>query len=225
MTQPDRRLYQDLYKNARMVVILKLIFDLGGCATTKQLSEFLDVHHESVTDNIYKLYNHHLVERPRKRGGWLLTKHGFNFLKAEIPPQLSTTITTLIEENKDIKGEVVIINAEKPPQRNKVKAEIPPQQTEVWKAFSEIGITHNSTSDKVANTPGLTYKGVMNKWQELKDQGKGWPGLLLIILPTLSPAEARGHKKDCVCYECYSSQHNKFKQNQETRDRYKEWEQ
>jgi hypothetical protein len=260
----NQALYRDLYKNARMLVLLKLIFDLGGCATVVNLSKILGVHRDGISDNIYRLADRSLISRPHERSGWFITRLGMDFLKpspqllrdrrldpteekqsilpensASMPEKpalaLTTTITTLnIEEGNDLEGEVErnrqlmseksAISPEKPafahpnlldslaeklalPHRVRAgdlytnspgtlteNLELPAQdiraeeeafEDEVWEAFSELKITHNPTSEKVAITPGLTYNGVMIQWEKLKAMGKPWKGLLLQILPTL----------------------------------------
>ncbi len=246
----NQELYRDLYKNARMLVILKLILDLGGCATAADMAKLLGVHRDGVSENVYHLADRNMVARPHIRSGWFITKLGMEFLKPS--PQLmpekpallpenpalavNTTTTLNIERTSESEVEVVVINGlvpEKPallPEKPALADENTPVaedknhviEFDVWRAFTEIGITRNPTSEKAANTPGLTYDGVLQAWSQLISLGKPWRGLLLQILPSLTPRELRGHSEYCRCSDCRSD-HNELPGERISRNRYSDW--
>jgi DNA-binding transcriptional MocR family regulator len=225
----NHHLYRDLYKNARMLVILKMIFDLGGSATVVQLANILGVSRDGVSDNMAHLADRNLVTRPHRHGGWFITRLGMEFIKpsAQVLPENQVAMQekpalnkenpasmqekpTSMQENPavpvnslinylnihQIKSKKELINQPAP--------EKPALPEDVWQAFSELGIQHNSKTDQVSLTPGLTYQGVMKQWQKLTDQGRAWTGMLIKTLPKLSRRELRGHPADCRCADCYA---------------------
>jgi hypothetical protein len=192
--------FRFLYKHAKWLAILYIMLEIGYPMTATQISQILDVHHETIDSCLHGLSEKQYISRPRVQGGWMLTKQGFQFIhpnSAEKPQNQLTTIIITDEESELIRVNNNNNSAEFP-QNDDDSAEIPLNQdknSDIFLAFREVGIIKNALSEKIANIPGLTGDIVRKEWHKLNDQGKPWQGLLLRILEEYKPPPTDDQKR------------------------------
>lgn len=179
-------LYPALWKQARALVILKIIFDLNRAVQLKELVSLTQGDDETINKYCNTLATMGLITRVRNHAGYALTAQGFNFINPVNPvnstenqPLINTT--TINNLSNHLKVEEVI---------NKHDSGF---YADNLAFYSEIGITLNSHTEFIANH--IDPKTVKEEWHKLVLKNKPWPGLLIRILTNLPKPKSKEERE------------------------------
>lgn len=180
-------LYLDLWKNARALVVLKVIFDARRPMLLREIVSTTQGDDEAVSKYCNLLASMGLLTRVSAHSGWCLTSLGFSFLapgqtlpegfsqlpenpeKPENPVNSpESCLSTTINNTQQLK-ELIVEESGKSGFFSVNR-----------RFFESIGVTQNQTTDFIAEhiDPCTVY----DEWEKLKAKNKAWPGLLIKIL-------------------------------------------
>jgi len=181
-------IYADLWTQARALVILKIIFDLGRPAQLRELVAITQGDDETISKYCSFLATRGLLTRTTSHMGWNLTAQGFSFLRPSVETQDVASLSTGPVDNSP---EIPVNSPESVLSTTTINSHdeeelviVETGKTGFFSGnlalFEEIGITLNPQTDFIARNIDPTVTRV--EWQKLLDKGKPWPGLLIKIL-------------------------------------------
>jgi hypothetical protein len=208
-------LYPDLWKHAKALIILQIVFVLGRPAQLKELVAITGGDDETVSRHCSYLATRGLLTRTKSHVGWSLTKQGFDFLRPAAA-ELSTGPVDNSFENPDkpVKypdsslsitiNNPIVEEGEEEKETGKTGFSKSGFSEQNWAFFDKIGVIHNHATEFVASR--IHPETVRAEWQKLIDKDKAWPGLLVTILTHTKQC----HPKSCECEDCRKSTYKRY---------------
>jgi hypothetical protein len=171
-------IYPQLWRQAKALVILKIIFDLGRPAQRKEIIAATHGDDETISYYLNTLSTMGLITRVHARSGFALTAQGFDFM------QPKTEKPSLIPDSPVLKdGNLPLINTTTTTKDSAVVEVLTPKTVFYagnLRLFEEIGIDLTPQTEFIANH--VDPETTRAEWRKLSDKGKPWPGLLIKIL-------------------------------------------
>ena len=196
----------------RTAIVYLLLLYLDRPVGESEIARLLEIDRTTARKHLRSLSTIGVVSRAHFHNGYILTGSGRQMILGEPPleqPNINgmgrfspVSITTTIKESKYIDD----LNIVEEDLTDQLVKKPPVENTPVWTALHEAGITRNRRTERLSQLPHITPEYITGHPLALQRAGKGsHTGLLVTILESGEPApelNENRHLTDCDCLEC-----------------------